>query len=61
MVTLGSEFDTKRVNATAKDGTLVPISVVYRKDFHLDGITNSKLMLYGYGSYGSCLQSCFVD
>ncbi len=56
---VSSEFDTKRVNATAKDGTLVPISVVYRKDFHLDGITNSKLMLYGYGSYGSCIEPSF--
>ena len=54
-----SEFDTKRINATAKDGTLIPISVVYRKDFHLDGINDSKLMLYGYGSYGSCIEPSF--
>ena len=54
-----SKFETKRVNAIAKDGTLVPISVVYRKDFHLEGINNSKLMLYGYGSYGSCIEPSF--
>ncbi|MEE3134970.1 MAG: S9 family peptidase [Candidatus Thermoplasmatota archaeon] len=53
------EYETKRVYAPSKDGTMIPISVVYRKDFHLDGIKNSKLMLYGYGSYGSCIEPRF--
>ena len=53
------KYDTKRVYAPSKDGTLIPISVVYRKDFHSKEIKNSKLMLYGYGSYGSCVEPRF--
>ncbi|MAT48329.1 MAG: oligopeptidase B [Euryarchaeota archaeon] len=53
------EYETKRVYAPSKDGIMIPMSIVYRKDFHLDGINNSKLMLYGYGSYGSCVEPRF--
>jgi oligopeptidase B len=45
-----NRYQTKRVFATAADGTTVPISLVYRKDLkHKDG---NPLLLYGYGSYG---------
>ncbi|HZW37761.1 MAG TPA: prolyl oligopeptidase family serine peptidase, partial [Ignavibacteriaceae bacterium] len=33
-----------------KDGTMIPISMVYRKD--LDTTKTNPLLLYGYGSYG---------
>ena len=52
---LGGKFDktnyqSKRVWATARDGNKVPISLVYRKDMFNEG--QNPLLLYGYGSYG---------
>src|SRR5262249_14453007 len=35
---------------TARDGTKVPVSIVYKKGFARDG--RGPLFLYGYGSYG---------
>ncbi|MBJ23859.1 MAG: oligopeptidase B [Euryarchaeota archaeon] len=54
-----SNYSTNRIYAPSKDGTLIPISVVYRKDLHHDKINDSKLMLYGYGSYGVCIEPSF--
>ncbi|WP_343522666.1 S9 family peptidase [Pedobacter sp.] len=45
------DYVTERVFATAKDGTKVPIALVYKKGFKKDG--QSPLLLYGYGSYGA--------
>jgi len=45
------EYVTERVFATAKDGTKVPIALVYKKGFEKNG--KSPLLLYGYGSYGA--------
>ncbi|CAM6106101.1 unnamed protein product [Calypogeia fissa] len=51
-------YETVRKWATAKDGTLIPISIVYRKDLvKLDG--TDPLMLYGYGSYEICIDPEF--
>ncbi len=47
----------ERIHATAKDGTLVPISLVYRKGFQKDG--SHPCMLTGYGSYGFSLDPYF--
>ena len=44
------EYETERLFATSKDGTKVPISIVYKKGFKKDG--NGPLLLYAYGSYG---------
>ena len=45
-------YETKRLWATASDGTKIPISYVYRKDkFKKDG--SNPLLLYAYGSYGA--------
>jgi oligopeptidase B len=44
------EYETERLLATAKDGTKIPISIVYKKGFAKDG--NGPLLLYAYGSYG---------
>jgi oligopeptidase B len=49
------EFDpenyvTERRWAPARDGALVPVSLVYRKGFARDG--SAPLYLYAYGSYG---------
>jgi len=59
---LGGKFDKnnyteERLWATAKDGTQVPISMVYRKGIKKDG-TNPTL-LYAYGSYGATMDCYF--
>ena len=47
----------RREWATASDGTEVPISIVHRRDTPLDGTAPG--LLYGYGSYGICLDPWF--
>ncbi|GBF90424.1 prolyl endopeptidase-like [Raphidocelis subcapitata] len=52
------DYASERVWATSPDGTRVPISLVYRKDlFKQDG--TAKMLLYGYGSYGSSMDPTF--
>jgi len=51
------EYITERLYATAKDGTKVPISLVYKKGFKKDG--KAPLLLYGYGSYGMSMDASF--
>jgi oligopeptidase B len=46
-----SKYRSERIFATAKDGTRIPISLVYRKDLARDG--KAPLWLSGYGSYGA--------
>jgi len=46
-----SQYVTERVWATARDGTKVPVSLVYRKSFKRDG--TAAMLQYAYGSYGS--------
>ncbi len=53
-----SEYKTERLAAEARDGTMVPISLVYRPDmFQGDG--SNPLLLYGYGSYGASMDASF--
>jgi len=59
---LGGKFDKnnyveERVWATAKDGTKIPISMVYRKGISKNG--NNPLLLYAYGSYGASMDPYF--
>ncbi|MBP6558348.1 MAG: S9 family peptidase [Flavobacterium sp.] len=59
---LGGEFDKnnyteERVWAKAKDGTKVPISMVYRKGIQKD--SNNPTLLYAYGSYGATMDCYF--
>jgi oligopeptidase B len=42
-------YETRRVWATADDGTQIPISIVHRKGVTADG--TAPCLLYGYGSY----------
>jgi prolyl oligopeptidase len=44
------DIEVKRVFATSKDGTKVPMTVMYRRGTKLDG--NNPALLYGYGGYG---------
>jgi oligopeptidase B len=52
-----SRYVTRRVQARAKDGETVPISLLYRKDTPLDG--SAPLLLYGYGAYGMAMPVSF--
>ncbi|WP_258046443.1 S9 family peptidase [Sphingomonas folli] len=45
-----ADYVTERVWATARDGTKVPVSLVYRKGVRRDG--TAPLFQYAYGSYG---------
>lgn len=44
------KYSTERIWARAKDGTRIPMGLVYRKDLLKRGMPT---YLYGYGSYGS--------
>jgi oligopeptidase B len=44
------DYQSERLLATARDGTKVPVSLVYRKDTEMDG--QSPLLQIGYGAYG---------
>ena len=50
-----SLYATERLEIAARDGTLVPVSLVYRRDRHAGG----PLHLYGYGAYGIAIEPGF--
>jgi oligopeptidase B len=52
-----SLYASERIAATAKDGTPVPVSIVYRRD--RKGDDPQPLLLYGYGSYGIAIDPTF--
>lgn len=52
-----SNYQTERLFATARDGTHVPISIVYRKGLQKNG--QNPLLQYAYGSYGSSISPSF--
>lgn len=52
-----NNYLSDRIWATAKDGTKIPVSLVYKKGTKLDG--NSPLLQYAYGSYGSTIDPYF--
>jgi oligopeptidase B len=51
-----SLYTTERLHASATDGVMVPISLVYRKDA---APFPAPLVLYGYGSYGTSMDPAF--
>ena len=51
------QYAVERLYATARDGTRVPISLVYKKPFKRDG--KRPLLLYAYGSYGATTEPTF--
>src|SRR3546814_2506439 len=44
------DYETELVHMPARDGTLVPVSLVYKKGTPRDG--SAPMHLYVYGSYG---------
>ena len=52
-----SEYATRRVFATAPDGTLIPMSLFYAKASPPSA--DSPLLLYGYGAYGHIVSTRF--
>jgi prolyl oligopeptidase len=45
-----SDLESAEVKVKSYDGTLVPLSIVYKKGLKLDG--SNPVLLLGYGSYG---------
>jgi oligopeptidase B len=52
-----AKYDTERLKIKARDGTEVPVSIVYPKDFPKDG--SRPLFLYAYGAYGYAIPPGF--
>ncbi|MDE1148760.1 MAG: S9 family peptidase [Azospirillaceae bacterium] len=50
-------YVSARLLAPARDGTLVPVSIVHRRDFPRDG--SGALHLYAYGAYGHGMDPYF--
>jgi oligopeptidase B len=52
-----ANYVTERVWAPARDGTKIPVSIVYRKGFKKDG--KAAMLQYAYGSYGASMDAGF--
>jgi len=50
-----SLYTTERLEIAARDGTAIPVSILYRKDRQAGG----PLYLYGYGAYGIAIEPGF--
>ncbi|MDA9728128.1 S9 family peptidase [Candidatus Pelagibacter sp.] len=51
------DYIVERLDCTSHDGRMVPITITRHKKTKLDG--SAKLLLYGYGSYGSSMSPSF--
>ena len=52
-----ADYVTERVQVRARDGAMVPVSIIRRADSPVDG--GGKLFLYGYGAYGLAIPPGF--
>lgn len=52
-----SPYTSSEVEARSQDGTMIPLSIVYRKDLKLNG--SHPTYLEGYGAYGITLEPSF--
>ena len=52
-----SQYVTERVWSEARDGTKIPVSLVYRKGFEKNG--EAAMLQYAYGSYGMSMDPGF--
>ena len=51
------DYLVERLECTSHDGRMVPLTITRHKKTKLDG--SAKLLLYGYGSYGSSMSPSF--
>ena len=54
-----NDYSSERILVQATDGTLIPMSIVYKKDRLPNKPTPA--LLYGYGSYGICIDPQFAS
>ena len=52
-----ANYESQRIWAVARDGTKVPVSIVYRKGTKMDG--SAPMLLTAYGSYGASQDANF--
>lgn len=52
-----SQYLSERLYATSTDGTLIPISIVYKNGLNRHG--NNPTLIYGYGAYGATVDTAF--
>ncbi len=50
-------YQTQRLQVESKDGTAVPMTILYHRDTPLDG--TAPCVLYGYGAYGASTSASF--
>ncbi len=51
------EYVTRRISAPARDGEIIPVTLLYRNGLEPDG--SHPVLLYGYGSYGISIPASF--
>ncbi|MDM7861764.1 S9 family peptidase [Alteromonas sp. ASW11-36] len=51
------DYRTERLMAPARDGAMIPISIVYHKSFEKNG--QAPMSLYAYGAYGAGMSPSF--
>ncbi len=51
------DYQSQRLEIQARDGAMVPVSLVYKKG--LGNLNQRPLLVYGYGSYGSSIDPKF--
>lgn len=52
-----TKYATTRMNIPARDKTLIPVTLLYKKSLNLKN--KNPLLLYGYGSYGHTIKPYF--
>ena len=52
-----SEYVVRRIQAPARDGQSIPVTILHHRDTPIDG--SAPLLLYGYGSYGITIPASF--
>ncbi len=52
-----NNYETRRIYATAFDGSKIPVSMVYKKGMEKNG--DNPALIYGYGSYGYTMDPSF--
>ncbi|MEO1040468.1 MAG: S9 family peptidase [Pseudomonadota bacterium] len=52
-----ADYIVRRIEAPARDGESIPVTLLYHRDTPIDG--DAPLLLYGYGSYGITIPASF--